>query len=582
MKKLVLLLLFLAFSFSHLSAGWEVRRDTSAALSGRLFILGVGINDDGISMMQLENCENDTRMVVEHIISLYKSHPKCDEKFNDFNSSITSNVLTGEMASDENIKAIYESYALKSKPDDYFFFVFNGMTELLPQGDDKERVEETHFFFYRSIIPVSTLARWLELIPCNNQMIITEAGYGKSFTYELIAALSPKEYAFIVDNPRNRVVVTTSGVGFDDFQCNGAMVGHGPLNWFLLNSNYIFSTFFKEQKTSCLDSKRIKYALCDTCLLEFDLAKTEMECNFRSTYTMGELYAKITYEKELLGFLSKYLMNSQSRGVQTLSYADQATVLEDQPKQHALVIGINEYDGKGSWQDLRNPLNDAKSVANILETNYGYTTSLLQNATKNEILDELLRIRGIVGEKDNFLFFIAGHGYYDVEYSDGYIVAKDTKSLEDDKHKSSYIDFASLQKLIGNMRANNIFLIFDVCFGGTFGSTYEDLSYTSYDKEISDISIGTLAMRKTENGYKSRIYLASGDKEVPDHWNNSSNHSPFADKLIKILSSDEAYLTPGYIYKKLELNITEPVFKAFTDHDVKGEFFLIQTASKTR
>lgn len=241
-----------------------------------------------------------------------------------------------------------------------------------------------------------------------------------------------------------------------------------------------------------------------------------------------------------------------------------------------MIIGINEYEGKESWGNLRNPLNDARAVADLLDIRYGYTTSFLENATKNEILDELLRIKGILGEKDNFLFFIAGHGYYDNEYSDGYIVAKDTKALQEDKHKSTYIDFASLQKLIGNMPANNIFLIFDVCFGGTFGSTNENLSYTAYDEELSDISIEALAIRKTDQGYKSRIYLASGEKQVPDYWNNSSNHSPFADKLIKILSSDQPYITPGYIQKKLELNITEPVLKEFRNHNVKGEFFLIR------
>jgi len=124
MKKSFLLLFFFTLSFYQLIAGWEVRRDTAAVLSGRLFILGVGINDDGISMMQLKNCENDTRMVVEHIISLYQTHPKCDEKYNDFDYSVTSTILSAESATSENIKSAFERFALQSKPNDYFFFIF--------------------------------------------------------------------------------------------------------------------------------------------------------------------------------------------------------------------------------------------------------------------------------------------------------------------------------------------------------------------------------------------------------------------------------------------------------------------------
>ena len=332
--------------------------------------------------------------------------------------------------------------------------------------------------------------------------IISKILSGNDATAENIKA-SYESFAYIVDNPRNRIIVTTSGLGLDDFQCGGDWVGHGPLNWFLINSGNIFNTFYKENREKCLDTDQIKHTLCDSCFLEYDLVKLEMECNLRSVFGINELYSKILYEREFLSILSNYLKNNQSRGVQTLTFDTKPVVKGKQPENHALIIGINEYEGKESWGNLRNPLNDARAVADILDTRYGYTTSFLENATKNEILDELLRIKGILGEKDNFLFFIAGHGYYDNEYSDGYIVAKDTKALQEDKHKSSYIDFASLQKLIGNMPANNIFLIFDVCFGGTFGSTNENLSYTAYDEELSDISIEALATRKTDHGYKS-------------------------------------------------------------------------------
>jgi hypothetical protein len=575
MRTTILNVLLLFLTLVHCSAGFEILQKGNAILNGRLFVLGVGINDDK-QTMQLQNCEKDTRMVAEHIVSLYKMHPKCDSLLENYDYSVHSWGLYGAMATSDNIKSVLEEFALKARPEDYFFFIFNGMSDLLPREAKDGELKETYLFVYEETLKITTLARWLELIPCNNQMIITESGYGKNFGYELIAELSPKEYAYLVDNPRNRIIVTTSGAGVDAFPCRDNFVQHGPLNYFLLNSTNIFNEFFIGKRETCLDSGNIKFGICDTCFLKYDLARMEIKCNVRNYIKQNELYSLVLYEREFLTILRNYLKDSQSRGVQSLVTGKTIAEKKSTSRNIALIIGINEYEGKPSWKELKNPVNDATTIAGLLKDKYGYTTSYLENATKNEILDELLRIKSELGEKDNFLCFIAGHGYYDEEYSDGYIVAKDTRSLNDDKHKSTYIDFASLQKLIGNMPANNIFLIFDVCFGGTFGSTYEDLDYTAYDTELADITIENLARRKTEHGYKSRIYLASGEREVPDFWNNSLEHSPFADKLIKILMSDEAYLTPGYIKQKLELNITEPVLKQFRNHDPKGDFFLIR------
>jgi hypothetical protein len=52
MRKLVVLLAFLSLSFIQLVAGVDIRNDTPAVLNGRLFILGVGINDNALSMIR--------------------------------------------------------------------------------------------------------------------------------------------------------------------------------------------------------------------------------------------------------------------------------------------------------------------------------------------------------------------------------------------------------------------------------------------------------------------------------------------------------------------------------------------------
>ena len=118
----------------------------------------------------------------------------------------------------------------------------------------------------------------------------------------------------------------------------------------------------------------------------------------------------------------------------------------------------------------------------------------------------------------------------------------------------------------------HIFAIFDVCFGAYFDMNAKDLSLSDYKEGTGDISVDELIKRKSD--YVSRIYLSSGKGEVPDYWKNSSDHSPFANKLIEVLENEKSFLTPGKIYKGLEGNITEPVLKYFGKQDTRGDFIM--------
>jgi hypothetical protein len=79
----------------------------------------------------------------------------------------------------------------------------------------------------------------------------------------------------------------------------------------------------------------------------------------------------------------------------------------------------------------------------------------------------------------------------------------------------------------------------------------------------------------------SKIFLASGEAEVPDYWNNSLNHSPFANKLIDYLKNEKEFLSPSKIYETLEANITEPVMNSHGSHEERGDFILkVQNGTK--
>ena len=134
------------------------------------------------------------------------------------------------------------------------------------------------------------------------------------------------------------------------------------------------------------------------------------------------------------------------------------------------------------------------------------------------------------------------------------------------------MQMASLNRIIDNIPAKNVFVIFDVCFGATFDLNAQDIDPNRYQKTDLDVSMAEFIDRQNEK--TSRIFLASGRYEVPDYWSNSLNHSPFADKLINFLSSEDVFVSPGKLISIMEGNATAPILKQFGKHEAGADFLL--------
>ena len=79
-------------------------------------------------------------------------------------------------------------------------------------------------------------------------------------------------------------------------------------------------------------------------------------------------------------------------------------------KYYALVIGNQKYQKLAS---LDTPEADASDIAALLKDRYGFTVTILLNATRWEMLEELNKMRVLLTEKDNLLIYYAGHGQLD-------------------------------------------------------------------------------------------------------------------------------------------------------------------------
>jgi hypothetical protein len=190
----------------------------------------------------------------------------------------------------------------------------------------------------------------------------------------------------------------------------------------------------------------------------------------------------------------------------------------------ALVIGIDDY--AAPLPKLETAVNDAKSIAGLLSSKYGFqvTTLLNQGATRDKILDAIAHYRKSLAENDSFLIYYAGHGSYDRTTDKGYWLPVDADP--DPLITSRDISADDLVTEVRGLPARHVIIISDSCFSG-------DLSRDAGDLSPSD---GNQAYIRRMQRAPSRTLMASGsDEPVSD--SGSQDHSVFAALLLQAMQS---------------------------------------------
>lgn len=235
----------------------------------------------------------------------------------------------------------------------------------------------------------------------------------------------------------------------------------------------------------------------------------------------------------------------------------------------ALFFGGNVYD---SFSDLVNPLIDAAAVSTELEENYNVQTEVIENAGLNDIMKKLREYaEAEYGPEDNLLIYFAGHGEYDPVFQEGYVIARDSKM--DDPAKTSYLSHSNMRTIVNNIPCSHIFLVMDVCFGGTFDPLLAS-SHRGADL-YAEVSPDEFVDRKLK--YKTRLYLTSGGNEyVPD--GRPGHHSPFTRKFLEALrqyGGSDKILTVYEVLQFLDKVKPQPRFGEFGDNEPGSDFILI-------
>jgi uncharacterized caspase-like protein len=557
------LLLLLLCTACAANAGVRVKPPVEFGPDAHLYILSVGIDDYSFLYgMKTAGSGNDTRMLSDSLTKRFV------DMAGDSNALKRVHVkrLVDASATRQNIVAELNSIIKNIRTNDVFFFSFSGhMLERIYRTDvvlddpciatwhpdtlyprTKEGIEKT-------FLGLKELRALLELMPNRYQMILFDACNEKDLAQKFAATMLEDVPDEQVLSQRNRILISAEGLSYE-YVVPGSGQTVGALSYVVAIYRNLFEVF--EANTSAYHQKQIKD-------------------NASRTGVYRHVQFSVYSEQSIIDNLRRFCKCSRggTRGADVSNTAMAPAI--PVKKDRAIIIATNEYE---HWSKLRTPLNDAREMEKLLASKYNFDTRLLINISKDSLMKEMRALtHDSVTEHQQLFLFFAGHGHYNPEMLDGFLVMKESKPLEEDPNMLSYFQFSYLSTFANNLKYNHVFVMLDVCFGGRFGGNNKEvvLKPQAIPSDITPVQY-----RERKKDAKGRLYLASGIKEVDDVSGRNSKHSPFADKVLEKLTASSTALTPQDLYLQCEKNSTAPVFRKLPDHEDNSEFFFIPTDTK--
>ncbi|MBF0330274.1 MAG: caspase family protein [Nitrospirae bacterium] len=202
---------------------------------------------------------------------------------------------------------------------------------------------------------------------------------------------------------------------------------------------------------------------------------------------------------------------------------------------HALIIGINNYT---AVKPLKTAINDAKTVAALLKTNYGYNVKLLIDPTRTDIIGALSEFRKTLSQNDNLLIYYAGHGLLDKDADEGYWLPVDASR----ENEANWIPNNTLTSTIKAIQAKHVMVVSDSCYSGKL------MRSVNLVPKVPDYM-----MRLSEK--KARVVMTAGGLEPVVDSTGNDNHSVFASAFIKALQENTDVISGTELYTKIRRKV---------------------------
>lgn len=265
----------------------------------------------------------------------------------------------------------------------------------------------------------------------------------------------------------------------------------------------------------------------------------------------------------------------QGREVSILAAdSDGERVLRD-GRYWALLIGNQDYTA--GVNSLATPLADVRALRKVLVEQYGFDPArvvVLENATRDQMLDALHGIHDKVQADDSLLIFYAGHGEQDKGFGGkGFWIPVDglPPNAKTRPARATWLPNSDVQDIVQASRAKHVLLISDSCYSGTFrtrslGASGEFAANREY-----------LFAKASK---RSRRAITSGDLEpVADGGGNG--HSVFAAALLQTLENDHLAVNAERLFQILYEEVTKRArqqpqyFTLQGAGDAGGDFILV-------
>lgn len=202
---------------------------------------------------------------------------------------------------------------------------------------------------------------------------------------------------------------------------------------------------------------------------------------------------------------------------------------------YAFVIGITEYQ---HLPCLKTAGNDARTVAKVLENDYGFEVSLSLNPTRADILTTLGKYRRVLTGHDNLLIYYAGHGWLDKAADEGYWLPTDAKR----DNEVNWISNGNITSAIRAMQAKHVMIVADSCYSGKlFRGIHIKRKMPDYLSRIS---------RK-----KARVVLSSGGVEPVADTGGRGDHSVFASAFLDALRENTAVMDGTQLFSRIRRTV---------------------------
>ena len=243
------------------------------------------------------------------------------------------------------------------------------------------------------------------------------------------------------------------------------------------------------------------------------------------------------------------------------------------PKQFALIIGNDNYQ---FVPRLKTAVADARAVQDLLKQRFGFETTLLLNATRDQIVSALNVYRRTLAPDSSLLIYYAGHGYNDTRVDKAYWWPVDARP--DDN--TNWIGAEVITTNIKGTAARHVLIVSDSCYSGMLrGVTLnQDRAALTSDRART---LSRLSVRS------SRELLASGGNE-PVSDSGGGGHSVFAAALLRSLERmDQSQFAARELFDEVLTSVAgnsaqTPQFDRLRDSGDDGGSFLFTRASGAR